>query len=54
MAVYPVDQEGVDDFAGLFVGHYQQLLRLVRQAGAASRERHRHEQLRVQLRRPAC
>ena len=28
MAVYPVDQEGVDDFAGLFVGHYQQLLRL--------------------------
>jgi len=28
MAVHPVDQEGVDDFTGLFVGHYQQLLRL--------------------------
>ena len=28
MAVHPVDQAGVDDFTGLFVGHYQQLLRL--------------------------
>lgn len=28
MAVYLVDQDGADDFTGLFVGHYQQLLRL--------------------------
>jgi len=28
MAVRPVGQEGADDFTGLFVGHYQQLLRL--------------------------
>jgi len=28
MTVYLVDQDGVDDFTGLFVGHYQQLLRL--------------------------
>jgi len=28
MTVYLVDQGGTDDFTGLFVGHYQQLLRL--------------------------
>jgi DNA-directed RNA polymerase specialized sigma24 family protein len=28
MTVYVVDQDGADDFTGLFVGHYQQLLRL--------------------------
>jgi RNA polymerase sigma-70 factor (sigma-E family) len=28
MTVYLVDQDGADDFTGLFVGHYQQLLRL--------------------------
>jgi RNA polymerase sigma-70 factor (sigma-E family) len=28
MAVQSFDQDGVDDFTGLFVGHYQQLLRL--------------------------
>jgi RNA polymerase sigma-70 factor (sigma-E family) len=28
MVVNSVDQDGVDDFTGLFAGHYQQLLRL--------------------------
>ena len=28
MTVYLVDEDGTDDFTGLFVGHYQQLLRL--------------------------